>query len=119
MSLDKSIDFLKSHSFDEEELSKISKCFGTYMLNKLKRDLARTKFSFAIDSSTIAGENICTLKVKYLEEINEKNQLLHTKIKNQVIGVKTLEEKSTGRTYFELVEEKLLDLDEEIKEQLI
>jgi len=56
--------------------------------------------------------------VKYLEETHE-NKLLKTQIKNQVIGIKTLGENSTGKTYFELVEEKILDLDEEIREQFL
>ena len=119
VSLNKNIDFLKYFSFDEEELSKLSRCFGTYMLNELKGDLEHTKFSLAIDSSTIAGENIWTLKVKYLDEFNENQNLIRTQIRNQVIGIKTLGERSTGETYLEIVKEKLLDLDEEIESNLL
>lgn len=115
MALDKSVNFLKSHSFDEEELSKVSRCFGTYLLDEIKKDLESTKFSFGLDSSTISGENICALKVRYLQEISESYNSTRTQVKNRIIGIKTLEEKSTGKTYLEIVEEKLLGLGEEIK----
>ena len=42
-----------------------------------------------------------------------------SRLKLKTIGIKTLGENSTEKTYFELMEEKILDLDEEIREQFL
>jgi len=67
------ISFFKTSSFTEEEISKVSQFFCEYLLNNLKEDLRRNKFSLSLDTSTIAGENIFAFRVKFVDAASDQN----------------------------------------------
>ena len=95
------LNFFKAHSFDRNFISKIaSDCFRPYLLEELKEKLTNNKFSFSIDSSTISGKNLCAIKVKYLQKsYNEEMKEIITTVKNEVLGVKKLDQSSTAQFY--------------------
>ena len=90
------LNFFKYQSFDRDFLSNLaSDCFRPHLLEDLKPKLLKNKFSFSIDSSTVSGENLCAIKVKYLDqEFDQINNKKTTKICNQVLGVKNLGQSS-------------------------
>jgi len=102
--------FLSIKRFDEEELSRATNCMGDSIINKLKKELETAKYSFCIDSATIAGENICALKVRYQTQMKDDCHLPIQKTQNRIIGIKTLQGSSTGEVYFNIAEE-VLNLD--------
>ena len=65
---EKRFSFFSKYSFERNEISLISRCYGKCILEKLKKDLSNSPYSFTIDSSTVAKKNICALKVRYLKE---------------------------------------------------
>jgi len=62
MAEDNNMDFLRTSSFTEEDISKACQCFGENLLNDLKEELKQNPFSISLDSATIAGENICAFE---------------------------------------------------------
>jgi len=112
----KSISFFEKHSFDDEELSKVANCFGTSLLDQLKEDLSASPFSLAVDNVTLGGKNICGLQVRYLKQYAGESDILNIKLENRIIGIKNLEESSTGDALLKVVKEKLLDMAPQIKD---
>ena len=110
--------FLNSFSFKEGEISKVAQAWGDYLSEELKDDLTQSKYSLCVDNSTVGKTSICALEVRYLKKFIENNQL-RTKIQNRIVGIKYLEESSTGATIYQIVKEKLLELSAEIKGNLI
>jgi len=119
MAIEESVGFLKTCSFTEEEISKVTQCFGESLLNNLKEELKQVPYSFCLDTATIAGENICALKVRYLSQHQDSNSFSQYQIKNQIIGIKTLKGSSTAEDYLSIVEEKLLNFGDDIRSNLI
>jgi len=115
----KQYDFFHEFRFNEKEISKIcSSCFGPALLENLKNELASTKFSFCVDNVTLAGNNYCALKVKYLSQIKDSLDLQASKIENKIIGVCDLGISSTGERIYQIIKEKLL-VSEEIRSNLV
>ena len=116
------LNFFKNHSFDRDFLSKIaSECFRPYLLGELKEKLMNNRFSFSIDSSTVAGENLCAIKVKYLQKsYNDEMDEIITKANHEVIGIKKLQQSSTAQIFMQIVKEKVFfDDDKKIKGNVI
>jgi len=113
------LDFLKAKNFDEEEISRATNSMGEALLEKLKKELESAKYSFCIDSSTVAGENICALKIRYQTQEEDDYKLPIQKTQSRIISIKTLQESSTGQTYLNIVENKLLNLNEEIQANFV
>jgi len=89
--------------FDEEEISNITReSFGKTLLEDLKRDLRANPFSFCVDASTVGGENILAIKVRYVDDSDPNDSL-----KNRFFGIKPLEDSSTGEIIFNVLKEKL------------
>ena len=114
--------FLQKNDFDESNISIAINSFGDYCLEKLKEDLSNSKYSLAIDNSTISKTSICAIKVKYLKERretseNSANQKIE--IQNKIIGLKYLKDSSSGETLFKAIKEKVFDLNEEVKNNFI
>jgi len=113
------LQFLENASFDEEMLSKIvSECFRPSLLDQLYEDLSKFKFSFSIDNSTMIGESLCGLKVKYLKESELEDGKFSLEILNKVIGLSSLKESSDAATIFEIVHQKIF-VDERIMNNFI
>jgi len=112
------LNFFNMFSFKEGEISKAANTWGDYLIEELKKDLTQSKYSLCVDNSTVGTKSICALEVRYLKKINE-NEKIRTKIQNRIIGIKYLEESSTGKTIYQIVQDKLLSLSDEIKNNLI
>jgi len=84
--------FLKTKSFDEEDISNAINCLGTALLDQLKEELESAQYSCSIDSSTVSGENICALKVRYQTSILDEHNLPLNRTHTKLIGIKTLQE---------------------------
>jgi len=84
-------------------LSKIAvDCFKPHLIDELKENLQNKRFSFSIDASTVAGENLCAMKVRFLDkEFEAQEKEWRTKIKNQIIGIKKLEQSSNALTFMD------------------
>lgn len=105
--------FFKESTFDRELISLISKdCFGQNLIEQLKKDLTSYKYSLSLDNTTIASENLCALKAKYIETNEGK-----TRVQNKIVGLYKLRESSSGETMFEVLKQKLF-FNEEIKNNL-
>jgi len=116
--MENNICFLARSNFSLDEISNIANTWGSYIKEKLNADLELSKYSICIDNSTISGTNISAIQLRYLKEIKcfEETKL---EIQNRVIGLKYLEESSNGKTLFNIVKSKLLDTNEQIKNNLI
>jgi len=119
MVLKNEINFLKTSSFDTEEISEIARIFGTCLREEIVENLSNNKFSFSIDSVTVKGKNVCGIKVRYLKQAKDTNGILKTNIDSQIIGLKYQGESSDALTYYNIIKEKLFDLDERIKSNFI
>jgi len=119
MSSNKEIFFFENHTFEREEVSSIANCFGQCFLSQLKDDLEKSPFSFCIDNSTVARLNICALKVRYLKESLDEQGSVRTSIQNKIIGIKYLKDSSNAKTLFDITKEKLLNLSEKVKSNLV
>ena len=115
MSERKTLDFFQKHGFDDEEISKMANCFGDCIIEQIKDDISQSPFSLTLDNVTLAGKSICGLQVKYLKKYISEGNMQRTSIENRMIGLKHLEESSTGEALFQVVKEKLLDFSSEIK----
>jgi len=73
----------------------------------------------SLDTSTIAGENICALRVKFVDTASDQNDLYKSVRKNQVIGIQSLKESSTAEAFLSLVEDKLLNFGDDIRANLV
>ena len=61
------LEFLLSHYFDEEVISKIvSECFLPVLKEKIHNDLINSKYSLSLDTATMTGLSLCVIKAKYL-----------------------------------------------------
>lgn len=89
-----------------------------FLYEQLKEDLTLSKYSLCVDNSTVGKTSVCALEVRYLKQFID-NDKLRTKIQNRIIGIKYLEDSSTGATIYKIVNEKLLSLSEEIKNNLV
>ena len=97
----------------------VQDCFKPRIEPDIKDKLANSPFSLIIDNSTFAGSNICALKVKYLDQIWQEGLRSEiTIVKNKIIALSDLDERSDGKTLKEIVENKLLN-DKRIKKNLI
>jgi len=110
----KSVNFFISQSFDEEEISDVSKeCFHSSLLKDIKNQIRTKPYSLIIDNSTICGENYCILQVRYLNEIDGNNV-----VSNRIFSVNKLGESSDSKTLHNIVKEKLIT-DEQIKNNMV
>jgi len=112
------LNFLQSFSFLESDISKVANVWGDYLSEELEKDLNESKYSLCVDNSTIGKKSICALEVRYLKKELDQNQELRTRIQNRIVGIKYLEDSSTGETLFRIVKEKLLTLSEQIRNNL-
>ena len=115
------IHFLAQSSFSLDEISQTSNCWGDYLREVLRKDLEQSTYSLCIDNSTISGTNISAIQVRYLKAItlNEgSNEFRNLQIQNKVVGLKYLSDSSTGKTLYNIVQEKLFDLSPQIKNNL-
>ena len=115
---EKNLRFLDINGFSEEEISHVTRCFGECLIEDLKADLSANKYSLCIDNSTIGGKSVTIIEAKYLKK-EIINEIPHTKIMNKIVGVKYLNDSSTGETMYNIVKEKVLELDSEVKNNLI
>jgi len=111
----KAFKFFERHGFDDEELSRVSNCFGSSIIDQIKEDLSISPFSLTVDNVTAGGKSMCGLQVRYLKQYGEESGITRTKIENRIIGIKYLEESSKGEVLFNAVQEKLLNLGTEVK----
>jgi len=116
---EKRFSFFSKYSFERNEISLISRCYGKCILEKLKKDLSNSPYSFTIDSSTVAKKNICALKVRYLKETVDAEGVKRNKLQNRIIGIKYLKESSDAKTMFHFVQEKLLNLNPQIESNMV
>ena len=93
----------------------MANCFGDCIIEQIKDDISQSPFSLTLDNVTLAGKSICGLQVKYLKKYISEGNMQRTSIENRMIGLKHLEESSTGEALFQVVKEKLLDFSSEIK----
>ena len=106
-------------SFDSEEIGKVARLLGDYILKELKEDLKSRPFSLIIDNVTVCRENICGIKVRYLKSYKDSSGFTRTRIENRMLGLKYLEESSTAATHLNIVKEKLFSLDSNIIKNLV
>ena len=109
------LDFFGKYGFDDEEISKVSNIFGKSLIEEITQDLSNGPFSVTIDNVTVSGKSICGLQVKYLKKYLDEEGLQRSSIENRIIGLKYLEESSSAEVLYETVQEKLLALDPEIR----
>ena len=127
MAKSQKLKFLNEFNFHEEEISAISNDLGHCLLEELKNDISNTPYSLSLDNVTVCGKNICGLKVRYLKEYEEKfkgptglqTTIRRRRIENNIIGITYLKGESSAQAIFNIVREKLLDLDPKIKDNLI
>ena len=106
-------------SFDSEEIGKVARLIGDYLLEELKEDLKSRPFSLIFDNVTVCRENICGIKVRYLKSYKDSNGFTRTRIENRMLGLKYFEESSTAATHLNIVKEKLFSLDLNIIKNLV
>jgi len=111
--------FIDKYNFSEEEISKVStECFGPFLIEKLKEKFSLTPYSVSVDASTIGGDNIFALKVKYLEkEFHKDYNEEITKIQNKIVGIQSFKESSKSLDMLEIIKEKLL-VNEDLRNNL-
>ena len=119
MAREKRLRFFEESTFHREEISSVARCFGKCILKNLENDLKNSPYSFTIDSSTVSRRNISALKVKYLKEDFDEQGIRRTTIQNRTIGIKYLKHSTTAKTMYDITNEKLLGLSEEIKSNLV
>ena len=113
-----------SEKLSYAHISRFSKlatdCFRPVLQNKIKEAITSNKFSFSLDSSTIAGQNICGLKVRYLEKRmeNEFKEEITTLV-DKIIGIQNLSDKSCVYTYLDIIQNKVFSNDQRIRENLV
>ena len=119
MAREKRLRFFEESTFHREEISSVARCFGKCILKNLENDLKNSPYSFTIDSSTVSRRNISALKVKYLKEDFDEQGIRRTTMQNRTIGIKYLKHSTTAKTMYDITNEKLLGLSEEIKSNLV
>lgn len=116
------LSFFKNQSFDRELVANIATdCFRPCLIQNLKDTLLKTNFSFSMDTTTMAGSNICALKVRFLQkEYDPDYQQEITEIKNKLIGITKLTDSSCAYTMLDIVKKKLFfDDNKEIQSNLV
>ena len=113
------LDFFSSFNFSEGELSRIANVWGDYLHQQLLEDLCQSKYSLIVDNSTIAGKNICAIEVRYVKYNIISEQAVESSITNRVVGLKYLEDSSSGETIYKILKERLINLNELIQENLV
>jgi len=119
---DNDMSFLSRYGFSLDEISNTANCWGDYLKENIEKDLRHSHYSLCIDNSTISGTNISVLQLRYLKEVESEEHSFHAKqlrIQNRVIGLKYLGESVTGQTLYDIVKEKLFDINDEIKDNLV
>ena len=119
MVIENKIGFFKNNFFDKEEISEVARGLGECILEEIAQDLSKTKFSFSIDSCTLHNKNICGLKVRYLKQNFDENGVNKSHIESKIVGIKYLEESSQSSIYYDIIKEKLFNLNENIKDNLV
>lgn len=98
--------FFLSQSFNKEIVSTVaSDCFGKYLSNQIYQDLSDHKYSISLDTSTVAGENICAIKARYATNKNQISNQIH----DRIIAIKKLQEDCNAYTLMRIVEEKVFN----------
>lgn len=101
--------FLKKSNFDQRFISKISQeFFGKIMNEELINKLSEKPYSLILDNSTFCGQNLCALKVRYLDqEWDEELKSQITIIQNKIISITKLKESSSGKVLKDIIEKRL------------
>jgi len=115
----RNLDFFSSFSFSEGELSRVANVWGEYLHENLQEELCQSKYSLVVYNSIITGKNICAIEVRYIKHNWIANQVVKSSITNRVVGLKYLEDSSSGETIYKILKERLTDLNEHIHENLI
>ena len=115
------LNFLKSHKFYRQDISQIAvECLGVSVLESLKEDLEKNKFSFVLDNSTYFKENLCAIRVRYVKEsFNHEENKSNLTIEDRLIGLEKLGADSTSKTLLNTVKDKISMDNYRIKENLI
>ena len=92
--------------------------FGESLLDELKKDLENNNYFLCFDNLTTAGKNITVLEARYFKT-DIINEMPITQIYNRVVGIKYLSDSTTRKTMHEIIKEKLLNLSEEVRNNLI
>jgi len=113
--------FLIKANFEESSIASRIDCFGKYYLEKLKAELANTKYSSSIDNAKISNKNVCGVKVRFLKDYpkSQATQVPKIELESKVIGVKYLSQRSDGETLLKVLDEKVFSLDKLIKKNLV
>jgi len=111
------LNFFKTYNFDQELISMIAReSFGPCLLDNLKEKLKKNKYSLSLDSSTISGDNLYALRVRFLDESKDPfSNRPYAIIQNQIIGIHKLEERSDAKTVLDIIRKKVFFDDPEIK----
>lgn len=106
------LDFLLKNNFDPEEISNVINCFGAFYQEKLKEYLSESKYSVSIDNACISKTNICAIKARFLRDIpkTDMEPIPRIVIENKLIGLKYLNDSSSGQVIFKALKEKVFDL---------
>ena len=101
------LNFLKSHKFYRQDISQIAvECLGVSVLESLKEDLEKNKFSFVLDNSTYFKENLCAIRVRYVKEsFNHEENKSNLTIEDRLIGLEKLGADSTSKTLLNTVKD--------------
>jgi len=109
---DGEIDRISNFSFSAEQISKlVTKCYRPTLIEEIQADLKNSQFSFSLDSSTMVGESLCAVKVKYWKNETNKNHEITSKLQDKLLSITYLKESSNAQTMFRLVKENLLTED--------
>jgi len=104
---------------EREEISFIARSFGRCILEKLKEDLSKIPYSIMLDSSTMTRKNVTVLKVRYPKEYIDSQGMKRTRIENRTLGIKYLGHSSTAASMLQVTKEKLFDLGNKVKNNLV
>ena len=113
------LEFFEEKIFDSEEISKTVRNLAKPLNKDLQNDLKNSYFSLSLDSTTLAGENICAIRIRYLKESVTEHNITKTEIKNKLLSICTLKASSTGEDYHNLLLRKLSDLGDDVKQNFI
>jgi len=119
---DNEINFLTKYNFSLDEIGQMANCWGEYLKENIIEDLKKSTYSLSLDNCTISGTNISVFQLRYLKEINYSENNIEVKqleIQNRVIGLKYLGESSSGLMIFNALKDKLLNLDNQIRNNFV
>ena len=94
-------------------------CVAKDIKDSLIQELEASPFSITLDTSTILGDQILVVRVRFLRmEYNSVAMANVPTVHNQIIAVEELEESSTGRTFYEILLRKIL-FNEKLKKNFV